>query len=579
VRTLLGTAVNWRPSALRLVTVALLLSLVAAGSARGAIVTWGSNSTRSGLYQGMRRLSPKLLRAGGFGRLFDTALPDRGKIFAQPLVANGRLIVVTENNFVYELDPRTGRILVSRQLAPPWPPRFPTPGGGAMTCPDLTPVVGATATPVIDTSAPGGGVIYLTAKTQVPGLPTSPTVAQGEYLVYALRLKDLSNVQSWGGGQPVPLNGFAADNAPGVTFNATYQLQRPGLLMMGGVVYMGFGSHCDFSPFRGWVVGVRASDGAVVARWVSETAAIARGGGTWGAGAGLMSDGPGRIFLSTGNGFNGGEVAGNEHTPATRIPGHSPPGGLASSVVGLQVQSNGSLAAADFFSPCDNSRLDGSLTKDVDVSSGGVVALPAQFGSRSHHAVLLAGGKSGSVYVLDRNNLGGHQEGGRTSACPAGGDAVVQTLSPQGGIYGAPAAWPGDGGWFVVPTSGKSGANEGSFGSLNFYTGRAGGFRLAGATGAIWAFGSSSPVITSVGLRNGSAIVWAVDKTASGSATLRAYSLPITRGAHAPAALAAFPVGTYAKFTAPGVGTDSIYVGTGVGHVLGFGPRTGTRSR
>ena len=246
-------------------------------------------------------------------------------------------------------------------------------------------------------------------------------------------------------------------------------------------------------------------------------------------------------------------------------------------MVRLQVQPNGTLAAADFFSPCDNSRLDGSLTKDVDVSSGGVVALPGRFGSRSHRAVLLAGGKSGSVYVLDRNNLGGHQQGRRTSACPPGGDAVVQTLPPRGGIYGAPAAWPGDGGWFVVPTSGKSGANEGSFGPLNFYTGQAGGFTLAGATRAIWGFGSGSPVITSVGLRNGSAIVWAVDRAATGSATLRAYALPITRGAHAPASLAAFPLGTYAKFTAPGVGTDSIYVGNGVGEVLAFGPRTGKR--
>jgi hypothetical protein len=563
-----------RSLALGFAALVVPLVLLWAAPARGAIVTWGSTATRSGLYQGMKRLNPKLLHTGGFRRMFETTLPDRGKIFAQPLVANGRLIVETERNFVYELDPRTGRILASRQLAPPWPPMFPAPGGVTNTCPDVAPVIGATATPVIDTSPPGGGVVYLTAKTGIPGLPTSPTVQQGVYLVYALRLKDLSNAPNWGGGQPVVLSGFAADNAPAVTFNATYQLQRPGLLMMGGVIYMGFGSHCDFSPFRGWVVGVRASDGAVLGRWVTPTGAIARGGGTWGAGAGLMSDGPGRIFLSTGNGFTANGLPGNDHTPATPIPGHSPPGGLASSVVRLQVQPNGTLAAADFFSPCDNSRLDGSGDKDVDVSSGGVVALPSQFGSRSHRSVLLAGGKSGTVYVLDRNNLGGHQAGHPTAACPPGGDAIVQALVPHGSIYGAPAVWPGNGGWFIVPTSGKSGTNEGSTGPLNFYTGAAGSFRLAGATRSIWGFGSSSPVITSIGSRKGSAIVWAVDKESSGKATLRAYAVPIPRGAHAPTALASFPVGTYAKFTAPGVGTDAIYVGNGVGQVLGFGPRS-----
>ncbi len=295
----------------------LLLLVCAVDSARGAVVTWGADATRSGLYPGMSRLDPSLLQRGGFRRVFDTTLPDGGEIFAQPLLANGRLVIVTEKKFVCELDPRTGRILASRQLAPPALPVFAT-TAGITTCRDLVPVIGTSATPVIDTSAPDGGVIYLTAKTTLPGLPRSPTaVAEGEYLVYALRLRDLSNAPNWGGGHPVPLHGFAADNAPLVTFNATYQLQRPALLMLGGVVYMGFGSHCDLSPYRGWVVGVRASDGAVVSRWVTPTAEVARGAGAWAAGAGLMSDGPGRIFLSTGNGYNAGEVAGNPHTPAT----------------------------------------------------------------------------------------------------------------------------------------------------------------------------------------------------------------------------------------------------------------------
>ena len=59
---------------------------------------------------------------------------------------------------------------------------------------------------------------------------------------------------------------------------------------MDGVVYAGFGSHCDASPFEGWVFGVSTS-GQITARWATVT--DGDGGGVWQAGAGLSSDGPG----------------------------------------------------------------------------------------------------------------------------------------------------------------------------------------------------------------------------------------------------------------------------------------------
>ena len=50
----------------------------------------------------------------------------------------------------------------------------------------------------------------------------------------------------------------------------TTQLQRPGLLLMGGVVYAAFGSYCDVDPYRGWVVGVDAGTGAITTLWTDE---------------------------------------------------------------------------------------------------------------------------------------------------------------------------------------------------------------------------------------------------------------------------------------------------------------------
>ena len=51
-------------------------------------------------------------------------------------------------------------------------------------------------------------------------------------------------------------------------FEATQELQRPALMMMNGVVYAGFGSHCDHTPYEGWIVGVSTS-GQVTTKWAT----------------------------------------------------------------------------------------------------------------------------------------------------------------------------------------------------------------------------------------------------------------------------------------------------------------------
>ena len=98
---------------------------------------------------------------------------------------------------------------------------------------------------------------------------------------------------------PVELGGTAQD-APGVSFAPTTQLQRPGLLLLNGVVYAGFGGHCDTRPWRGWVFGVSTQTGQVTTRWVDNE--TAEGGGIWQSGNGPASDGAGYIYLATGNG-------------------------------------------------------------------------------------------------------------------------------------------------------------------------------------------------------------------------------------------------------------------------------------
>jgi hypothetical protein len=274
-------------------------------------------------------------------------------------------------------------------------------------------------------------------------------------------------------------------------------------------------------------------------------------------------------LFSTGNGFNAPN-SNSQHTPNSPAPASSPPSGLGSSIVQLSVGAGGTLSASQFFTPCDAAMLDGSPDLDLDVSSGGVIALPASFGNSRHRHLLLTGGKSGILYLLDGNNLGGFAQGPRTSGCPLGGDAIAGILGSRGSVWGEPAAWPGSGGWIVVPTLSAGAANEPTLGRLDFYHGHLGTFRLAGSTASIWGPGSGSPIITTVGSRSSSALVWAVNRGV-GAPRLRVYEPVIApKGQRLP--VASFPVGAFTKFAPPGVGPDEVFVG-GAGHVVGFGVR------
>src|SRR5262249_50167405 len=137
-------------------------------------------------------------------------------------------------------------------------------------CGDLTPNIGVTATPGVD---PSTNTAYMTHKAYVPG--SSGTV---RWYMDAVNLADGPERE----GFPRILQG-TAQNASGQTFNPTSQLQRPGLLLMNGVVYAAFGSQCDFNTWQGWVFGVSTA-GQIKARWVAVP--NGNGAGIWQSGAG-----------------------------------------------------------------------------------------------------------------------------------------------------------------------------------------------------------------------------------------------------------------------------------------------------
>jgi iron transport multicopper oxidase len=512
-----------------------LLSAAGAGSASAAGITNSGDDLRDGWYPNQPKLAPDVVGGGTFGGLWSADVD--GQVYAQPLVSDGHVVVATERNQVVSFDSESGAKAWSRTLphGTPWKP-------SDIGCSDLLPDIGVTGTPVID---PATKTIYLTHKTYVSG-----TSGPAQWWMDALDADTGEERANF----PVLIQGKAQNN--GVTFNATEHMQRPGLLLMDGVVYVGFGSHCDHGTWQGWVFGVNATSAAITARWASAF----WGAGIWQSGSGLMSDGPGRIYLSTGNGAS--------PPVGTSAPGTT----FGESVVRLAVQPSGALKAMDFFAPYDAARLD---DYDADFASGGVTALRDDvFGTPQFPHVAVAVGKAGYVYLLNRDDLGGIGTG------TGGGDRVLDRVGPHGGVWSRPGIWPGDGGWIAIPTASPSGgdtpASGGSSGFLKLYRYR----KTAGGAPSLdspvssddaFGFSSSAPVITSDGMTSGTAVLWIIWAPAGSGvgAQLRAYdAVPVNGHLRL---RNSWPIGTSAKFTMPGVGDGRMYVGTRDGKVMGFG--------
>lgn len=501
-------------------------------------VTVSQNDLRTGWDPNEPALTPSALSGGGFGQLFSTAV--NGQVYAQPLVVGSTLIVATENDWVYGLNSTTGAVKWSTSLGTPW--------ATSSICTDLEPDVGVTSTPVYD---PATGAVYLVAATVANSAV--------QYHMFGISPQTGAITESVAiGGSP--------SNDSSITFNAAQQWQRPGLLMMNGWIYAAFASHCDGTPYDGYVAGVNVSTRATTL-WSDETGVTDDEAGIWQGGGGLMSDRAGRMFFVSGNGVS--PVPG---------PGTSPPGQLAESVVRLAVQSNGSLAAQDFFSPKNATQLD---PQDLDFGSGGPVALP--FGTSTYPDMMVAIGKYGRFYLLDRDNLGGREQG------PNASDASLRIICCFAGEWGHPAAF--------ADTPTLSASNSATANDFLYYVGNTDYLRemkWAYAAGDIpvlhtvaassfkFGYTSGSPVVTSNGTSPSSVVVWAVGVTNSTGAggTLYAYSgvPPSTCTSGSPCTLKPLwsaPIGTASKFTTPATDSGHVYVGTRDGHVLGFGPTAG----
>ena len=206
-----------------------------------------------------------------------------GNVYAQPLyIENGprgkaMIIVATESNNVYALDAGNGTIIWQRNVGEPV-------SADDLVCTKFDPM-GITGTPVVDLAS---RALFLDAMITPDGGTTK------KHLILSLNV-DTGDINP---GWPVDVEATATYN--GVNFIPSIQQQRPALGIVGNILYVGYGSMRDCSPFHGWLVGVPIGNPASVTAWAAAT--NSRGGAIWGVG-GIASDGE-NPFVSTGNTFS-----------------------------------------------------------------------------------------------------------------------------------------------------------------------------------------------------------------------------------------------------------------------------------
>jgi PKD repeat protein len=344
-----------------------------------AVTTFHNDNARMGqnIHEGV--LTPSNVNAASFGQLF--FYQTGGGTYAQPLyvpnlLVNGALhnvvYVVTEQNKVFAFDAD------GSQTSPLWSKQYGTPISTQLLQNDprsyLSDTIGIQSTPVIDIP---GKTMYFVSATQQNGSD-----------VHLLHGIDITNGSEKFNG-PVQLQGSVPGNGDGgdtVTFNASAQNQRPGLLLSNGTVYIAWGSYddaLDFGNYHGWVMAYDAA--TLRQKAIFNTTPNGSEGSTWALGA-LAADSGGNIYVGAANG--------SQSQPST----DPTQGNFANSYLKLD---GSNLAVLDYFIPSDWLHFSND---DLDMNGGGAVLLPDQAGAHPH--LLVWGTKGGNIYVADRDNMG-----------------------------------------------------------------------------------------------------------------------------------------------------------------------------
>ncbi len=471
------------------------------------------------------------VNTNSFGVLFTYAVD--GYVYAQPLILTGVTIpsngvhdvvyVATEHDSVYAFDADSN---TGSNAAPLWQVSFLNPSAGItsvpngdVNCNDIVPEVGITSTPVID---PASGTIYVEAKTK-------EVVSGVTNYVHRLHALDVATgTEKFGGPVIIQASvlgtGDGNDGLGNVPFNPLTQFNRTGLLLNNGAVYFGYAAHCDNGPYHGWLVEFDAT--TLATNGFFSTTPNGGLGGIWESGCGPAADTNGNLYVSTGNGT---------FDPANGNYGDSL----------LKLSTSNSLTVTDYFTPFNQEDLN---TNDNDFGSGGIVLLPDETGSVAHPHLVVCGSKVGTIYLVDRDNMGQFN--------PTNDSQIVQSLPGAIGICFDTPAYFNNTLYFVgtmdviktfTITNGSIASTPASQGSI------------------VFGFPGATPSVSANGTNDG--IAWEIQSDAylgNGPSILHAYNAADVSQElyNSSQAGSRDTLGGAVKFTVPTVANGKVYVGT-----------------
>ena len=499
----------------------VLVFMGRAANAQVNVLTAHNDIARTGQNLNETILTPSNVNSNQFGKLFSQSV--NSAIAAQPLYVSQVTIpgkgvhnvvyVATQADMVYAFDADTNGGISANPL---WQVSLLTNATPAGT---LQVAVGVLGTPVIDLTS---NTMYLVSRED-----------QNSTIIFRVHALDITTgAEKFGGPYliqaSVPGTGAASVNGV-LTFNPQILFQRPALLLLNGVVYIAFGSSNDEGPWHGWIFSYNAKTLRQISVYC--TSPNGQGGGLWMGGAGLAAEvyssakPYGRMFFATGNGSY------SASSPYTNAMSYG------MTVLDLDL-TGGQMTVEDEFTPYNESLLD---SEDADQGAGGPIILPTQtLASGKILNPLVEVGKSGVMYVLDRDNNADGSNNSATEYSPAGlggfnagGDQVKQSVKTPtrpgsdwgAGVWGTGAYWNGNL-YFGGTNPGSDTHYFGAGNSITAYSFVNGVLSRTPTSQSVeqYSFPGPTPVISANGTTNG--IVWVL-KTDSlnslGSETLLAY--------------------------------------------------------
>jgi len=504
------------------------------------VTTWHNDNNRTGWQQNETILTPSVVQTN-FGLLWQW--PVKGQVRAQPLAVTlpqsvgtcnnpcSLVFIATEQDMLYAFN------AASNSQTPVWSLDLGQAGGGtAVDCaylqtinvyfgpcdpaaPPIGGYVGITGTPVIDTIVTPD-ILFVVGVVQIPTSPL-PTFA---YDVFAVNitsgtvLAQAPIAGSVNGKQPVDSNHRCTSTYPAQgqrTFDPTVHLQRPGLLLLGSTVYVGFAPFPEFN--NGWLFAYSYTGTSFSQTAAFNSTPYGSGGGIWQSGAGPASDGT-SIFAATGNGTTFDVITGK-------------PIDVGDSLLKLDPST---LAILDYYTPSDvftfppipPKTTPGRCFNDIDLASGGILLIPDVFYNGRN--LVVNADKESKLYVADKASLGQFN--------PNGGNNIQVIQSPLPlrdsgqGYWASPAYWKyttGSATTYMLYYSATDQNNTVQPLPINGYQLLTGGSSgpipsQYTSTSTLFCYHSPTPSVSSNGTMSGSGIVWAIeDQNASNPTSCR----------------------------------------------------------